>query len=260
MSTALDATMSGPVQHGTVLTATRFACYAMLDEESDPSVIAIVAPGAVRLPISLYVARLPAVAQGDPFTIGEGSVTAAGHAWRAARWWDPRPRVDANALIALGWRLDELVRSEPSERFGIELDRAHFAVSELARGNPEPACWILGFGPGLTPAGDDVIAGAFAALALTNRLPETAVDDITSAARSRTTALSTALIVAASRGQVVPQAARLLHSLIGDDDSDTIGSVARGLFAVGATSGHDLALGLATALTATARVHAMEAK
>jgi uncharacterized protein DUF2877 len=259
VSTALSSVIAGPLQRGTVLTSTRLASYAVLSDTTDPSVIAIVAPGAVRLPVSLYVARLPSLGESAPVTIGGGVVTAAGHTWRPARWWDPRPRVDAEALRSPGIELAGIIASEPSSAFGIDLEVAAHAVDRLANGDPIPACRILGLGPGLTPAGDDVVAGALAALALADRLPDDAAEAVLLAARSRTTSLSASLLSAASRGQVVPQASRLLHAIAAGKGPDTITEMARGLFLVGATSGHDLALGLAAALTATSRVSALEA-
>jgi uncharacterized protein DUF2877 len=256
VSTALDRLVSGPARRGSVLTSSRFASYVVLDGVVDPQVVALVAPGAVRLPIAAQVAHLPALTAEAPAQVGGGTITADGHSWRPARWWDPRPRLHAPGLREHGWRLAVVVAAEPPSAYGIEADRATAAVTALAQDDPGPALALLGSGPGLTPAGDDVVAGALAALALLDRLPRRAARSLAVAARSRTTSLSAALLSAAARGQVVPEAARLLRALAGGDDGDAVGAAARDLFAVGSTSGHDLSLGLAAALTTPARVTA----
>jgi len=174
------------------------------------------------------------------------------------RWWDPSPHLDPRLLRLRGHRLHDVVCSEPLSSYGIHPDIACAAVTALVDGDPGPACGILGLGPGLTPSGDDVIAGALAALALSDALPATA-DEIIVAAQARTTSLSATLISAAARGQVVPQVAHLLRALAAGKRRTDINTLARRLFDVGATSGHDLALGLSAAFTSLARVRALEA-
>ena len=271
LSTALDAVVAGPIRHGSVLTSTRFASYLVLDGDLDPQVVALVSPEAVRLPIAAQVQSLPELEPMAPAQVGGGLIAAGGHRWRPARWWDPRPRLDRAGLQAHGWRLAAVVAAEPASAYGVAPDTASAAVAALVWDDPAPALALLGSGPGLTPAGDDVVSGALAALALLDRLPRAAAAALASAARSRTTSLSATLLVAATRGQVVPQAARTLRALARGEDADAVSAAARELFAVGSTSGHDLALGLAAALTAsrgpttptrvTARevVHAQEA-
>lgn len=252
LSTALSHLVAGPTCQGTVLTSTRLASYFLLDGDSDPMVVALVGPGAVRLPVAACVAQLPALAVGAMMQLGDGVITADGHSWRPVRWWDPTPRLEAAALRAHGRRLAVAIAAEPPTAFGVDVEHGTWVVAALAQGDPTPACGLLGLGPGLTPAGDDVVAGALAAFALMDRLPVAAAAAVTSAARSRTTALSASLLMAAARGQVVPEAARTLRGLARGDDINEITATVQGLFAVGATSGHDLALGLAAALTSTA--------
>jgi hypothetical protein len=258
MSTAIAALVGGPMHRGTVLTSTRLAAYILLGDTADPMVVAVVAPGAVRLPVAVCVPRLPAIKAGARAQVGGGVVTAGGHTWRPARWWDPSPRIDPHELGVHGHVLADVVESRPASAYGVQVDLAHAVVAALVAGDPLPACGLLGSGPGLTPAGDDVVAGALAALALTDRLDPDATAVITAAARVRTTALSAALITAAARGQVVPEAARTLRCVAHGDDVDAVAAAAAGLFAVGATSGHDLALGLAAALVRVNSIPVLE--
>jgi hypothetical protein len=63
-------------------------------------------------------------------------------------------------------------------------------------------------------------------------------------ARTHTTALSTALLEAATKGHVIPQAAQLLEAIAADAPQPQIDARADALFAVGSHSGHDLAAGI----------------
>ena len=129
------------------------------------------------------------------------------------RWWDPRPHVDRDGLLRNGPRLVADLLEEPSGSFGLPPAEALEVARALEAGEPGPASAVIGRGPGLTPAGDDVVAGTLAVLALLGRLDASAWREIRLRAATHTTALSAALLAAASTGQVVPQAARLLRVL-----------------------------------------------
>jgi hypothetical protein len=93
------------------------------------------------------------------------------------------------------------------------------------------------------------VAGAMAVLAITGRLPGSIRTEIRDRARTRTTSLSAALLAAAGRGQMIPQAARLLTVVATGAPQDQVRNAVAGLFRVGSTSGHDLCAGMAGALT-----------
>lgn len=99
---------------------------------------------------------------------------------------------------------------------------------------------LLGRGPGLTPLGDDVLSGWFAARAATGR------PDLVLAASVRhrlgdTTLLSATLLDCAMRGEVLPQLAAWLR--------EPTSTTTEALLAVGATSGAGLLAGARLALT-----------
>ena len=98
---------------------------------------------------------------------------------------------------------------------------------------------LLGRGPGLTPLGDDVLAGWLTACAALGR-----PDDLLAAAVRRrlgvTTLLSATLLDCAARGEALPQLADLL--------ADPTDNAADALLAVGATSGAGLMTGAGMAL------------
>jgi hypothetical protein len=251
-STAVSGLLSGPPLDLPVLASTGAAAYLAAPGHGPPTVVlALLAEGAVRLPLGVCVAAGPLPRAGTTAQAGGGTVTAAGRTWRPVRWWDPRPRLDAEALLRYGPRLMMVVQDTPAAAFGIPLPDAFAVAGALAAGDPAPAVGAIGLGPGLTPAADDVIAGALAVLALTGRLSDIVRRAVEARAATHTTALSAALLVAAARGEVIPPAARVLGLLAGGAPPARVASAVAGLLRVGHTSGHDLCAGLAGALAST---------
>lgn len=250
-SIALSDLLLGPPQAGLLLGASEAAIYAGFDD-GVPGVVALLPPTSVRLPLGMVIGgSLPVMASDAAVLVGEGALCIGDDAWVASRWFDPRPQglatMNRDRLAAASdvlWKLS-------STEVGIDTDRARAAVAALVAGHARAACALLGEGPGLTPAGDDVVAGALAACALLGRaIPPEAVSEVLAGARAATTSLSSALLSCAAAGQVVPQAARFLAALGGDGEV-TVALTA--LRSVGATSGTALAVGIAAALTESAR-------
>jgi hypothetical protein len=103
---------------------------------------------------------------------------------------------------------------------------------DLPSGAPES---VVGLGPGLTPSGDDVLAGYLLACRAFGA-PVPSLPDL-----GRTTALSGALLRYAERGVCIPQLAAVLAALGGDSPVE---DALDALLAVGATSGAALAAGV----------------
>jgi hypothetical protein len=222
-------------------------------------VIAILAKGAVRLPIGISVLTGELPLAGSTVSIGDGAIATCRHIWRPARWWDPRPHLAACELFEKGAELLALLQAEPSSSFGIPLADALRVAGGLARGSAEEALEIIGLGPGLTPAGDDVVAGALATLALGGRLDDRLRVTIETHASTRTTALSAALLAAAGKGQVIPQAATVLSVISAGAPLGQLVSATAELFGVGATSGHDLCAGIGGVLASSVRSELFDA-
>jgi hypothetical protein len=127
-------------------------------------------------------------------------------------------------------------------------------VQALAIGAPvRPAvARLLGRGSGLTPTGDDVLAGALVTLAaFAPRAAAPLAIAVTEAAGAATTAVSAALLRHAARGECIPQLAGLLAAVAGGRDAGGLARAAGALLAVGHCSGaglvHGVILGLAVA-------------
>jgi len=130
------------------------------------------------------------------------------------------------------------------------------ALREAVANNDRPAAAIaarplVGLGPGLTPSGDDALAGIEAALRAVGHpaagFLAQVLDDVT----DRTTDVSTALLRHAARGEFTERIHRLLAALLDEDDSQLPAAIERAV-AWGATSGRDCLLGVITGLDAAA--------
>lgn len=258
-----------------------------------PRVIGIESAGGVGLPNSLRVAArvapmLQSLRVGMPAVIGGGGVDAGSLTVRVTRWWDPRPPVQALTADRLGRAARELsmVAAEDTRPFGLEAAVERLAtvlptgttrapdacIVNSGSRTPDPertpdqngsgrdetlaaACrGLIGRGPGLTPAGDDVLAGLLSALrilgpclggrvqrhadACADRLAETVLPW----ADVNTTALSATLLMCADAGGVTSAAARLFRAVAGSGQLD---AAAAELARIGHTSGRDLLLGIA---------------
>jgi hypothetical protein len=199
----------------------------------------------VRLPLGLVVEQDAAsrpfagVTAGGRMLVGDGAVRLVGpqpRQWRVQRWWDPRvPVVRRPAAPDRPPATDPPVRTDPRGRDG--------AVDAAVRG-------LVGLGPGLTPAGDDVLCGALAAL--------TALGDGERRARlaaavtrhaPRTTTLSAALLHAAAEGYGVPELTRLIVAVLRDEPADARRALAA-VLQIGHSSGVALATGALLVLRA----------
>jgi hypothetical protein len=219
--------------------------------EAGGQVLAVVTARGVRLPCAVMLAaggRLPAARSGSRLAVGRGGVYEDGRQLvLVRRWFDPRVRlagVDGRAVA----RLADVVRSRGS----VDALLPHDAVDRLATGlASEDAAGavspLLGRGTGLTPAGDDLVAGALASL---RALGSPAADQLGAAvralARAATTRLSAALLEAADVAALVPEAAGVLRALAGGGDVETAADL---LVALGHTSGWHLAAGLLVGVT-----------
>jgi hypothetical protein len=117
---------------------------------------------------------------------------------------------------------------------------------------------LIGLGPGLTPAGDDVLCGVLSA-AVSSRgdgysgydTVHAQISDAAVRLVDRTTLLSSALLRAAGCGYGLPELAWLLRALA-DGEPDRTAQCLDSLGAIGHTSGGAMALGALISLQAWA--------
>jgi hypothetical protein len=162
-------------------------------------------------------------------------MTGGAHGLHLGRWrimldraedWDPRPIWRALGT-RLGWWVEiarDLAAATRLETTDLTDDRSwlrlHARRSEFRRAMrrqdgesvTRAACALAGLGPGLTPAGDDYLAGVLMGMRAspTGTAWRLAAPVILNAVARRTTTLSIALLAAAFRGE----AARPWHALV----------------------------------------------
>lgn len=262
-SLTLFPLLAGPARPARVCAIVSGAVYLELDPVTDEeghrpgAVVALLAPAAVRLPIGLTLppeatGLVPVMADGapvspGPIVFGHGAVSMAGTRLPVLDWWNPSvpkqvlpPPVPELLPTAL---LDSLLAdaAEPL-RVGLSL---------LRDGDPRAAFEaLLGAGPGLTPAGDDVLIGALAALTAwaPRSQPHRILADGVAGADGRTTAISAALLRSAVSGAVVPQLVRFVGALSTGDPA-AIRPALDGVLPVGVSSGAAMAAGAVAQLT-----------
>jgi hypothetical protein len=214
-SSALAPVLTGPPRRIEVVAAAPSAIYFSTEDPDCPA-ICVAMSTAVRVPCAVVLPQgvaLPPLHAGTPGIVGAGKLSAGALSVRVARWWRPcRPRL-----------------------------RGHIPAA------PPEVDALLGAGPGLTPYGDDVLAGALVTLAaLDARLPDF-TERVLTRAFERTTFVSAALLVHAARGECVPQLAAVLTALGNGAPLDLPLAALRG---VGHTSGAGLLDGVRIILPA----------
>ncbi|MBT0772606.1 DUF2877 domain-containing protein [Kineosporia sp. J2-2] len=263
-SLTLFPLLAGPARPARVSAIVSGAVYLEVDPATDDdgrhhpgAVVALLDPAAVQLPIGLTlppgVADLvPVSVDGapvspGPIVFGHGAVSMAGTRLPVLRWWNPTvpkqvlppPAPEMLPTALLDGLLDEA--AQPLAE-GLDL---------LRSGDTEAAFEaLLGTGPGLTPAGDDALVGALAALAAwaPRSTAHRLLADGVAAADGRTTAISAALLRSAVTGAVVPQLTRFVGALSTGDPA-AIRPALDEVLPVGASSGAAMAAGAVAQLT-----------
>jgi Protein of unknown function (DUF2877) len=218
--------VAGPRRPAGVVASGPTAVY--VDVEGD--CIGVLARGAVAVPIGMRTTldRLPEV---------EGSVDVG-----LERVWFDEYAVAVNRIVDVG-----VPRLGPLQAWSapVSVDLPASALRGLAAAEASAALELLGRGDGLTPSGDDVIAGWLVARHATGRSPGRIADVVRSHASTRTTALSASLLRRAVAGETIPQGRDLLVALHAGAGVD---AALEALVAVGHTSGAALAVGISLGL------------
>jgi hypothetical protein len=236
-SSALRELITGPAVPAVVRGVFPTALY--VDVGTD--LVAVVSRDGLRLPCALVVTE-PSAARplarfsiGDAATMGDGVVSVGDRSFVVRRWWRPRR--------ALPWH--------PGPQLTARCAAVEALLPPLPHPLPaDPGAWspasMVGLGPGLTPAGDDVLAGMLltlcAAPAAAPRWEELATETLS--LLSRTTSLSATLLQHAAAGRGIPQVLDVVDALAG---TGNLPAATARLLAVGHSSGAALAHGVLVA-------------
>jgi hypothetical protein len=253
-----------------VLGAFPTAVYVGFSADEGSELVAVETADGLRLPRAVTLAAassdqpLRAVCAGDDAHVGEGRLDIGPLALDVVRWWSPRrpgtvTTTSTSTLAGYDTRLDAVSRLLPA--LPAELDHRLGSLTQALEASgsadmPDAVTALLGLGAGLTPQGDDVLAGLLVGLAAVPRaspLARRLGEIVTALAASRTTMLSAALLRDAADGFAVPALVDLVDALHQVERSPrttghrTLSDALGRLLAVGHTSGAALAHGAVAA-------------
>lgn len=234
---ALRPLLTGPVRPAKLLAVVTDAVHLQVGS----TLVVVCGPSAVRLPGSVTLAAPLSTILDldvlDPATVGAGHLVLGRRALSVRRWMAaPRPRLRNVAAAVRRART-------------VDVPAAPALLEQALRGETDVNTTIagmIGLGPGLTPAGDDIVAGALLTLTAANDPRQRAVGAATHDQLHRTTAVSRALLQAAAQGRCIPQAARFIAAL---DGREELNSARNALIDVGHSSGEAVVTGIVAALT-----------
>lgn len=274
-STLVRPVLALPVTRCGVVAASRTAVHVATGDPELP-VLSVVAPGGGRLPGACVLAGAPAGAAlalarlgaADHLLVGAGAVGLPDLSVVVRRWWsppvvrmpdrDPDLLAGAEALSAALGRAGRVMPPTVAEA----ADQLSDAIARDDDGEATRRAVhaMVGLGPGLTPAADDVLAGALlcwyhlglaewpGAAASARTVLDAATERL-----DRTTAVSAALLHHASHGCSVPEALVLLDAL------RTPPAVAAALEAL-VDIGHDTGSSVASGVLVGARASVLTAE
>jgi len=222
--------IAGPDLPGTVLGSFPTAIY--IHVPAGFGVIALLSRAAVRVPCGV---QLPSSSGEFPLDRLSGPVRVGGGALRIGT-----AEITVGRLVSVS-----VPRLRAPRRVDSDID---VDLADPTR--------LLGLGSGLTPSGDDVLAGYLAGAAAYGLAVDELRAFVCAEAPRRTTTLSAALLRHAAAGEAIPQVCRLLLAL--DDGMGTDDALA-GLLRVGHTSGAALAAGVLGAARAASAPRAAAA-
>ncbi|WP_328814871.1 DUF2877 domain-containing protein [Nonomuraea cypriaca] len=258
-STAVRPVLAAPRRPARVLAVFPAGVYLEVRTDLEPSVIGVITGEATRLPNSVLLATpLPRVTVGDDASVGDRAIDLGSLSLRVRRWWDPAPplgRTDPARLAHAAALLADPPGTGLAGNGAIGLLAGSCAEGRLL-GVVTAAEQLMGLGPGLTPSGDDVLAGLLVTLrhlgAATGTgraiwLADWLAATVTFDARTRTTRISATLLHCAARGEASPEVIAVLRGIAG---RQALEPALRRLHRLGHTSGADLAQGIAIGLAA----------
>ncbi len=246
----------------------------VVDLEIAGEILALVTPGVGNGPFHAVVDHLPQRRLPRQLPLHRDGSTLHVGPWALSldpppTLWDPMPdwphlTPEPEALAAL---VGTIRRAAAQRRRSSPFAAAIFGeappgVAALFRGIYNEgsalvcggAARLAGLGPGLTPSGDDFLAGVMLALWLRYRRPVPALAWIYEAAAHRTTRLSRAFLRAARDGHADARWHALLAALSGASRT-ALEAAAHAVLDFGATSGLDMLAGFVLTLETLARSH-----
>lgn len=257
---SLRELVCGPAQSLRIVMKMRHGIYA---QTADGRPLCVVTRDATRLPFSLVSPELSsdltALSNQEPggASVGAGQVKLEHRSYVVGRWVRQTPAVPVPINRTVVDRATELLRQTCCEEFiGVPpllVDQLETALRIPVDGSSIAAATarLVGRGPGLTPAADDVLAGLVVAL---RGVGHAALRVLTAAIETqldRTTWLSAALLRSTLAGQPTAELGRLTAAITGSETTWML--AVRSLMQLGHTSGAATAYGFAVGICLAAQ-------
>ncbi len=204
-------------------------------------------PNGVRLPAGFDGARLRMFSPGEPADIGHGRIELGTLRIRLVREWTTRVRSGAVSPVALSSLAAAIRGQQPGVDSGLVAALGAALDDDDAAALADAVFGLVGVGSGLTPGGDDVLAGVTVGLLVAGR--GDLIGQVAAAVPwAHTNAVSAELLRLALCGHASTEILAVLRRLMGAwptpiPTAATATAISR-LLAVGHTSGADLATGL----------------
>ncbi|WP_214364561.1 DUF2877 domain-containing protein [Pseudonocardia sp. H11422] len=259
----LEDTPRGAHILGTFPTAVYLSVRESAGGAARTRVFALLTADAIRLPCGLVLGVpssricLPDLVNAGPVVLGGGALRLGPHTVTGARTLHTRMVVDgaplAGQIAEAGARLRAIERAR-SGLPGLDLPGLLAPALRGRREAQRVSRELVGRGPGLTPAGDDVLAGFLVAATAFRLDTDMLLDAVLDRAIGRTPDLSAQLLRHAGAGEGLPQVQTLLTVLTA---ARPIGPALDAVLRIGHSSGYALASGVhaAAALAHNAARH-----
>lgn len=230
-STLLRELLTGPRREARVVGRHPTCVYVLVDDDvaAVETADGVGLPASLRLGVDARSGVLSAVRRDERPRIGAGGLSFADLTVTVGRWWSPRrprPVREGDCLPHRISRLADLVAAHPAP---VDVDSS---VENL-----------VGLGPGLTPAGDDVLAGMLVGVHHSPDARAVLVDRVLPLTH-RTTTLSATLLRNAASGHGVPALLDVADLVAGHGAAELLPPAVDRLVRVGHSSGTALAWGL----------------
>ncbi len=203
--------VAGPAREVTVVHSDADAVHLDLEGIT----LSILGARAVQLPFGVItgLAELPLLAEGDKGSVENGVVSTGDLQVLVTNIVDTT--VPVLSEESTSWGHEHLRRLVEHRVKDARAELSETALDGLGQADPAAALTLLGTGPGLTPLGDETVAG-FLATAVAMRHPQLPGirSEVALNAAARTSLLGTTLLMCASRGEAIPQFRSFMNGVV----------------------------------------------
>ena len=231
--------VAGPPREATVVYTHRH----MVCLDLEGSALAVLGARGIQLPFGVrtLLPELPAVEMGTVGTVQDGVVSVGDLRVLVTNIVDTT--VPVLTPEATAWGHDHLVELLGDRVRSFREQLPSEALDALGRAEPAAVTGLLGFGPGLSPLGDDTLAG-FLATAVAIRHPR--LIDIRSEvalnAFDRTGVVAATLLACAARGEAIPEFRSFMGGVVAHN-ADMVSQSLDLMLEVGGHSGAGFVIG-----------------